>query len=124
MGKREHLFRAAALYEDVLGRPEQAISVYQRTLAVEPDDLSALDRLIELHSRQGDWAALLDVFEKKALFLQIARVYEEHLGQPERATEAYQRVLELDPQERSSIARLDALYAQRGDWHQLLAVLE
>jgi tetratricopeptide (TPR) repeat protein len=134
-GQREYLFRAGALYEDVLDQPEAAIDVYRRVLRVEAEDLGALDKLIQLHLRLRQWEKLLEAYgrkadviadpdEKKRLYLEVGTVYERELGQPDKAIETYQRVLELDPDDATALSRLDALYQAAGRADELLSVLE
>lgn len=133
--RREHWFQAAAIYDDVLERPEDAVGVYRRVLEADPEDLQALDRLCDLYERSGKSQELLDAYrhkvdivhdadEKKGLYLRIGQVHEEKLQQPDKAIECYQRVLELDPDEPVAIARLDALYLQSENWEELQSILE
>lgn len=134
-GQREYLFRAGALYEDVLDQPEAAIEVYRRVLRVEAEDLAALEKLIQLHLRLRQWEKLLEAYgrkadvvadpdEKKRLYLEVGTVYERELNQVEKAIETYQRVLELDPDDATALSRLDALYQATGKAEELLSVLE
>lgn len=133
--RREYLFRAAALYEDLLRRPSDAVAVYKRCLDEDPDDIEAIDRLIALYNGQEDWPALLaaydqkadlveDFEEKKALLVGVGDVYEQRLGQSDKAIEVFQRVLELDPTTGVALQRLDALYLASERWDALLGILE
>ncbi len=133
--KRDYLFRAGQLYEDVLDLPENAIDVYRRVLRVETEDVGALDKLIQLHLRLKQWEKLLEAYgqkadvvtdpdEKKALFIQVGAVYETQLGQPEKAIETYQRVVDLDPDDLTALGRLDALFLAAGRSDELLSILE
>jgi len=133
--QRGYFFRAAAIYEDLLERPLDAIAVYQRSLGVEPDDLDALNKLIELFLRLERWEELLGVYtrkadlvddpdEKKALYAEVGAVYERELADIERAISTYQRMLEIDPDDLTAIGRLDALYQATENWQELLSVLE
>lgn len=133
--QKQHYFRAAALYEEILERPEDAIAVYRQLLDVEPDDLQAIDKLIELYLRLEQWEKLLQVYSqkadivvdpdaKKALYAHVGAVYEHQLGQHDKAIDTYQRVLEIDPEDLEALARLDALYAATENWEEQLAVLE
>jgi golgin subfamily B member 1 len=133
--QKEYLFRAGALYEEVLDQPEAAIDVYRRVLKVESEDVGALDKLIQLHLRLGQWDKLLETYsskadviadpdEKKRLYLEVGAVYEREQGQPAKAIETYQRVLELDPDDAMALSRLDALYLATGQSDELLSVLE
>lgn len=133
--QKEHYFKAGALYEEILERPEEAIVVYRLLLGNEPDDLGALDKLIELYLRLQQWENLLEIYsqkadivddpdQKKALFAHVGAVYEHELGQREKAIDTYQRVLEIDPEDLEALGRLDALYGAMEAWDEQLAILE
>ncbi len=133
--QREQLVKAAAIYEDILDRPSDAMAVHRQVLEVDPDDLESLDRLIELQMRLGRWEELLSTYERKSevitdgearkgLFKAIGSVHEDQLDDSERAIEAYQRVLEIDPDDLSALGRLDQLFEKTAQWRDLLQVLE
>ncbi|MCZ7678450.1 MAG: tetratricopeptide repeat protein [Sandaracinaceae bacterium] len=133
--QKEHLFRAAALYEEILERPTDAIAVYRKVLEVDSEDISALDKLIELHLRLEQWEDLLRVYERKAdivfdaeekkrLYLEVGAVYEREIGDVAKAIDTYQRILEIEPDDLTAIGRLDALYQASGNWQELLSILE
>lgn len=133
--RKGYYFRAAAIYEEILERPVDAIEVYKKSLEVEPDDIAALNKLIELHLRLENWEQLLAVYsqkadivddpeEKKALYAEVGAVYERELKQMDKAIDTYQRILEIDPDDMTAIGRLDALYLATGNWEELLSVLE
>ena len=133
--QREQLIKAAAIYEDILDKPTDAMAVHRQVLEVDPDDIESLDRLIELQMRLGKWEELLATYERKSevitdaevrkqLFTAIGRVHEDQLEDSERAIEAYQRVLAIDPDDLSALGRLDGLFEQTGQWRDLLQVLE
>jgi golgin subfamily B member 1 len=133
--QKDYLFRAAQLYEEILERPNDAIAVNLRVLEIDPEDLSALDKLIELFLRLEDWERLLDIYtrkadivvdpdEKKRLYLEVGAVYERELSNVQKAIDNYQRILEIDPEDLMAIGRLDALYQATENWEELLSVLE
>jgi len=133
--QRDALYRAASIYEEILERPTDAVAVYNRVLEVDPDDLTALDRLVELYLRLEDWESLLAVYERKAdvvvdpserkrIYVEVGAVYEREVGDLDRAIDTYQRILEVDPDDLVAIGRLDALYQSSGNWQELLSVLE
>jgi tetratricopeptide (TPR) repeat protein len=133
--QKEYLFRAASIHEDVLDRPSEAIAVYRQVLDVDPEDVQALDKLIELHLKLSQWEPLLSVYsrkadivadadEKKALLVEVGAVYERELADTAKAIDTYQRILEIDPDDMTAIGRLDALYQATGNWQDLLQVLE
>ena len=133
--QREQLMKAAAIYEDILERPSEAVVVYQQVLEIDSSDLESLDRLVELQSRLGQWDELLATHERRAevvsdaqararIFAAVGQVYEEQLDDAEKAIEAYQRVLSIDPDDLQALGRLDGLYEKTGEWRDLLQVLE
>ncbi len=133
--QKEHLFRAASIYEEILERPSDAIAVYQRVLEHDAEDLRALDKLIELHLKLSQWEPLLGVYarkaeivsdplEKKALLVELGAIHERELGDTPKAIDAYERVLELDPDDLTALGRLDVLYQASGNWKELLSILE
>ncbi len=133
--KKEHLFRAAAIYEEILERPTDAIEVYKKVLTVDAEELQALDKLIELNLKLERWTDLLGIYtqkadvvvdtdEKKRLFVEVGAVYEHELNDAAKAVDTYQRILEIDPDDISAIQRLDGLYQAAGNWQELRQILE
>ncbi|KPK16922.1 MAG: hypothetical protein AMJ62_03270 [Myxococcales bacterium SG8_38] len=133
--QREQLVKAAAIYEDILDKPSEAIAVYQKVLENDPEDVESLDRLIELQTQLGKWPSLLESYERKAevvadpdvrkeLFTAMGRVLEGQLEDSDKAIDAYQRVLEIDPDDLTALGHLDALYEETAQWRDLLQVLE
>lgn len=132
---KTYLFKASEIYESVLERPAAAVNVYQKILEVDPEDLQAVDALIRLHLAQGNWAALLEVQqrkidlvgdpeEKKRLYFEVGSVYESELKDIAKAIDSYNKVLELDPSDLVALQRLDHLYLGQQNWQELLSVLE
>ncbi|NOY93292.1 MAG: tetratricopeptide repeat protein [Deltaproteobacteria bacterium] len=133
--QKPYLFRAAATYEEILERPQDAIGVYQQVLETDPEDMGALDKLIQLYLGLERWEELLGVYtrkadivydpeEKKRLYAEVGAVYEREVGDVEKAIDTYQRILEIDPDDLTAIGRLDALYQATEAWQDLLSVLE
>jgi tetratricopeptide (TPR) repeat protein len=132
--KRDALFQAAAIEEEVLNRPEAAIAVYNRVLEIDPDDVHAIDALVRRYLDLSRWRELLlvyakkadlvgDVREKKGIYYQVGAVYERELGDVALAIDTYAKVLELDPDDLQALSRLDVLYEQAENWPELLSIL-
>jgi tetratricopeptide (TPR) repeat protein len=132
--KKAALYQAASLEEDVLGRQDKAVLVYQKILETDPEDVRSIDALINLYLRMEQWEKLLEVQgkrvelvsdadEKKAIYYQMGSVFERELSDVHRAIDVYQRVLELDPDDLTALGRLDVLYQAAGSWNELLGIL-
>jgi hypothetical protein len=65
-----------------------------------------------------------DTGERESLYAQMAQVYEEKLGKPDEAIQAYREVLALDPTSRVALDALDALFTRRRMWPELAENLE
>jgi len=135
MEKKTALFQAAAIEEEMLNRPEEAIKVYLLALEADPDDVQAVDALIGQYLGLKRWEDLLGAYtkkvdlvfdpeEKKLIYYQMGAVYEREIGDVSRAIDTYQRVLELDPDDLQALGRLDVLYQASGEWAELLTVLQ
>ena len=132
--RKDALYQAAAIEEDVLEQPEAAIAVYKKVLAIDEDDVRTLDALIKRYLGLSRWSDLLGVYEKKAdlvadpeekkrIYYQVGAVYERELGDVQQAIDTYQKILELDPDDLQALSRLDVLYEQAQNWAELLTVL-
>ena len=133
--KKDALFQSAAIEEEMLERPEAAISAYLRILDIDPDDVQAVDALIARYLGLQRWEELLGTYtkkvdlvfdpdEKKLIYYQMGAVYEREIGDVARAIDTYQRVLELDPDDLQALGRLDVLYQTSESWQDLLMVLQ
>jgi golgin subfamily B member 1 len=133
--QKMHLYQAAQIYEVLLSQPLRAVAVFRQVLELDPEDITALDKLIELYLKLESWEELLAIYtkradivtspeEKKAMFAEMGAVYERELRDNARAIDTYARILEVDPDDRAAIARLDALYLATENWQELLSVLE
>lgn len=128
------LYQAASLEEDVLNRPDAAISVYEKILSLDEEDVRSVDALVNLLLSQSKWPELLNAYtrkvdlvadpeEKKQVLYEVGAVYERELKDVSAAIDTYQRVLELDPDDLTALGRLDVLYQSAQNWQELLSVL-
>lgn len=127
---RELLMRVAAAYDEQLGKSDKAVEFYQRAQALDPQDITALEALERLYIRHKQWSELLDVYRKKVeladepevrerMFFQMAKLWEEVLGNFEQAIATYKEVLGQDPSNLSALRSLDRLYLQQSMWTDL-----
>ncbi|MEM7447987.1 MAG: hypothetical protein AAF355_07085 [Myxococcota bacterium] len=133
--RRAELRRILAEHlERELDQDTEAFAVASQILADLPNDEDALKRMERIDARLGNYERLVDTLSYRAksadgetqieLYSAIGVLAEEHLKEPERAIDAYQRVLELDPDHDPSIEALDALLERAGRYRELIMVLQ
>jgi len=113
-------------------RPDLVKSVqsFQAALQSDPRDVDCLRRLSTVYQSAEDHASAINVLlrladvtpdheEKSRSLLQLGRLYEEGVRQPENAILAYEKLLDLEPSNQDAILRLCALHESREDWNAL-----
>jgi tetratricopeptide (TPR) repeat protein len=131
---RDYWLRLASI-EEHLGKVEQAAKSYEKVLAIDPSDADALQAMDTLYRGTERWDDLVGVFRRRIelsddagvienIYAQMAQVYEEKLGKPDEAIQAYREVLAIDPTSRVALDALDALFARRAMWPELAENLE
>ncbi|MBW1843280.1 MAG: tetratricopeptide repeat protein, partial [Deltaproteobacteria bacterium] len=101
----------------------------ERFLA-DPNDAQAFQSLEEELFLAGDWAGVIEVYERRlsadnvvdqpreqaAIHCRIGQVHHERLGDPESAIACYREALQLDSQYRPALTRLRKLHASQHQW--------
>jgi len=129
------LLALADTYETQIGDAAQATYAYQRALDADERCLEAINALERLYRRTQAWDRLVDVLAKKAMVvddtelavrlrLQVGELWEDRLGDNDRAVEAYKEVLSVDPQNLAALKALDSLYQKTGNMEAYLENLE
>ena len=123
--KKLRLFVLGQVYDRELKDPARAIDTYSSVLDIDPDDLEALQALDRLYVATERWYDLLSVLERQtelsgsaaevvSLRHRIGELWREKLNDPTRATEAYRRVLEMDPTYDPTLRAVEGMM-QRGE---------
>jgi tetratricopeptide (TPR) repeat protein len=129
--------RLARLSEQQLGRPDLAIEQLREVLADAPGHDAAaaeFERLLRqagqhdelaqwLEERAGDAIAAAEAERARSVLWSLVSLYQEQLGDPERATEALLRLYELRP-EAKVVHELVRLYETAGDTARVAEFLE
>ena len=131
---RAELRRRAAHLTERGGDSRRAGEAWQRVLELAPDDAEALGGLARAHRASGEaeplaasLRRLLAVTEeaaaRPALLAELAALQEEKLGDPAGAIATLRRLLELEPDRREALLRLDRLCVAAEKWVELADVL-
>src|SRR4029079_8924507 len=106
--RREQLYgQMASIYDQQLGRPDDAVTSYKRVLELDPASMTALAALDALFTRQRMWSDLAENLEAQlslaadddaqiALMLRLASLRETEMAQVDQAIDGYRSVLERD----------------------------
>ena len=119
--------RSAGLWEGSLRNADAAVRLYRTVLERDPGHEGALTELGRLFQDGESWAdlvalkehaadQLMDAVQRRRVLAEAATLYEEQLGQPEKAVEALTRVLDEDPTNREALARLEGLLRELEQW--------
>src|SRR5205814_1589305 len=142
----------AQVYEEKLGKPDEAIAAYREVLSLDPTSQVALYQLDGLLSRSRLWNELAENLETQlgladteesqlALMLRLAALREREMKQVEAAIEGYRQVLDRDPTNQTALSALERLgqsathslaiaeileplYRTQGDYQKLIGVHE
>ena len=128
----ELLLELGKLEAEKLGRPAAAIIAWRSAQTIDGSDDRVLDALEGLFAKQGRWLECVELLDKRAalseergprtmLLLNLAAIAREHLGDPGRAVEAYERIIAAEPGQPVASAQLEELYAARHEWEPLAA---
>ncbi len=111
---------------------------FEKALKIEPDDPAALEGLAETYAARGEparaatyLARLAEHAEASAdeqriigLNLRLGEIWERWLGDEENASRRYQRVLDVDPKNRTARLRLASLSEKQDDWNRARSLYE
>jgi len=126
----------ARLFEEDLKQPSEAIAALEQILnEMDPASVAAHTALRRVAESVEDWPRVVAVSERHlalttepkeriARGLEIGWLCRERLGDARKAALAFERVLEIDPEQPDALADLAALYTEAGDGERLIVVDE
>lgn len=121
--------------EQKLREPERAVQFFERSRELAPEvgnrSLGALDRLYSSLEQFGKQADVLEALaqaapeaqEKVALLFRLGQLATERLDSPDRAADAFEKILQVDPKHAPSLRSLEALYEAAQSHDKLHRVL-
>ena len=117
------------------GHDNHASTALSQALALDGNRIDAISELADVVQRMGDYkeyARLLtkqiDIEKNGARKLELlrekARVYRKELGDDEKATELYRKVIALDPADEEAVASLEKSYRADSRWNDLATLFD
>ncbi|HUQ06344.1 MAG TPA: tetratricopeptide repeat protein [Kofleriaceae bacterium] len=128
----------AEIHETLRGDLKASSATWARALAEDPSNTQLFAPLERLAQARGAWPELAGTLEKRldagsggaidgelenTYALRLGRIYEDALGDFERAAIAYKRAADTHVDERGSLAALDRVLWRLGRWGELADVL-
>jgi tetratricopeptide (TPR) repeat protein len=128
-------YRLGKIFDEHMQMPESAEERLSDALSVDPTHVPSMVSLINLYKRRGDSlkaaqmmvraeACTQNVLEKTRLLFEAGKLYQNELGDAQKAKELYARTLEIDPEHVEAGAPLAELYFKGQEWAPLVPVLE
>ncbi|MBN2495414.1 MAG: tetratricopeptide repeat protein [Deltaproteobacteria bacterium] len=122
-----YLLEQAAIFDTGIGKPEQAVEVYQRIQQLDPGNQSVIQRLGELYERLERWEELLETYQSFIaltppdqihstipLHMKVGQLLDSKLNNTDRAIIEYKRVIEISPRSTEAHEALAELYGRTG----------
>lgn len=129
------LHRAGEVLEEHLEDRDGAITRYRKALEKDPRHVPTLSSLGRLYYAAGRWNDLLDIYSQElrltsskgrrvALLQKMAEISRDRLGSDEDALRYHREAIKVDPSHAPSLQELGRYLRERGDWAELVDVLE
>jgi len=132
--RKAHLTRLGQIYEDYLEDLEGALERYARLFREDPRDQSTWETLSRLARVLERWDRLAAIYEEALedihaddeqtarLAFVTGQLYDEKVGDLERAAPLFARALRFDPANHDAFIALESVYQRREAWDDLLAL--
>lgn len=128
------LREAAERARDELSHRELAAECYQALIAIDPHDVDGLRALCAIRGAQSRWNEVVGLLERQlevadeqergSIARSMGAVYRDRLSDPRGAIAAYEKALELDPDDTEAMDALEALYRDHDRLEALRTLLE
>src|SRR5262249_4474116 len=117
-----------------LGHLDYAIASERQALALDPTHTGALSALEDFYRKGGRWSDLASVLTRHGeletdpdkrvdLYLSLADLWENQLGDIEQAIAAYRQSIEVNPACLDALGALERMYRRLARWEPLVEVL-
>ncbi|MBX3181017.1 MAG: tetratricopeptide repeat protein [Polyangiaceae bacterium] len=127
--------RVAGIHDEEFLDHAKAADAWEQILSIDPAHEGALTALSRHYRALDRWEDLAELYDRHLklvtdaprrieLGLALGRVLSEQIGSPERATTAYERVLEADPEHAGALEALARLRESSGDADAALSAID
>jgi tetratricopeptide (TPR) repeat protein len=131
----ELLEQSAAVRLQRIGDHDGARRDFEKALEIWPDSVRAADGLTDVLSIDSSWSVLVDrlsqaassagsVDRASALWMAVASIQYDELGETPAAIRTLQRVIKIHPRHLDALERLATLFESTESWHEAAATME
>jgi tetratricopeptide (TPR) repeat protein len=128
--KLELMQDLARFYVDTVQDPEAAIELQEKMIEIHPEDRTILNDALDLYHLCEEWEKvsktvlkLADMEEpgllKSKYHFSAGLIFEEEIGDTERALEQYNKCLDNDPENQEVFEKVIKIQEEREDWHNM-----
>jgi len=129
------LRRMARIAERELGDHDYAASIWGELLALTPDNLEVIDKMVSVYEESGRYEELSTLLHRAAssantlpvrqldYWMRLGMLALHTLDDPDLARQAFEQVLELRPEHRGALQSVAHIYREEGRWAPLADVL-
>jgi tetratricopeptide (TPR) repeat protein len=125
--------RMASAWEERFGKLDRAAECLEKIIVLDERNYAAFRELGRLYRQEKKWESLVDTYRRHImsagdpgtrmdLYCAMGQVYEEELGDVDRAIEAYNDVLAFDPDDHRALNALGRLYERIEEWDRAVQV--
>jgi tetratricopeptide (TPR) repeat protein len=124
----------ATLWQDRLGNEKVARSSWQKVLQIDPSHAEAIERLLDLLGKDGEWADWLDVADRQLPQLsglelrdrraELGQVAHDKAGQSDRAMEYLRAAVDVDQPSPLALRTLRSMAREKLDWERFISLSE
>lgn len=126
--------RAAQLHQDKLGDPIGAAPYLEKMLDLDPGSETAFQSLKDILTGAERWGELEALYDRAAratddaarkieMLVEVALICEDIIEDAAKATNYYERIVEIEPMHDGAIEALDRLYVRQGASEKLAGLL-
>ncbi len=124
----------ARIYSEHLQELTEAEAALNAILTIQPGDIEALDSLTalgameerpdkQLQALETKLNHVVEDIDRKRILFDIARIWEDQIGETDEAITAFNRVLEIDGADMNALNSLARIYADEEKWTELAHTL-
>ncbi len=126
--------RMASAWEERFGKFDRAAECLEKIVAIDPRAFGAYRELARLYYQAGRWESLVETYrnhimattdaaQRIDLYCAMGAVYDQQLGDSDRAIEAYNDVMSFDADEPRALDALGRLYDKIQEWDRAIDVM-